>query len=310
MGERARNDGNGSNSGNSTVENTRTSPRGVRSAPRGLLLSVALYVQLAAVLGIPLLVLVLWSVSDGWFPPDVFPQAYTGAHWRASLSDPLLGQALLSSLAIAVLVTIPSALLAIPPAWAMSRMPPRTRRLFELAVLAPLIVPGIVIATTLGKLLLLAHLSYTWAGVVLAQLVGTLPLMIRILCASFLGVSAQSMAAARSLGANPYQAVWHVALPMARRALFAGSLIVFASSLEEFDKTFVIGAPNIQTLPVLLYFRLDGAGIVFPVAAVSSLILTLPGLIILLLAARAASRDRKGTSAEHIDATSYLDAGY
>ena len=283
--------------------------RGER-ASRSVLLSVALYVQLAAVLGIPLLVLVLWSISDGWFTPDVFPQAYTGEHWRATLSDPLLGHALLSSLAIAVFVTVPSALLAIPPAWAMSRMARGTRRIFELAVLAPLIVPGIVIATTLGKLLLLAHLSYTWAGVVLAQLVGTLPLMIRILSASFLSVPAQTMAAARSLGANAYQAVWHVALPMARRALFAGSLIVFASSLEEFDKTFVIGAPNIQTLPVLLYFRLDGAGIVFPVAAVSSLILTLPGLIILLVAARAASADRKAASAAHIDAPIHLDVGY
>jgi ABC-type spermidine/putrescine transport system permease subunit II len=288
----------------------RTSQRGEPVSRRGLLLSVGLFIQLAAVLGIPLFVLVLWSVSDGWFPPDVFPQAYTGEHWRATLSDPLLGHALLSSLAIAVLVTLPSALLAIPPAWAMSRMAPRTRRIFELAVLAPLIVPGIVIATTLGKLLLLAHLSYTWAGVVLAQLVGTLPLMIRILSASFLAVPAQTMAAARSLGANAYQAVWYVALPMVRRALLAGSLIVFASSLEEFDKTFVIGAPNIQTLPVLLYFRLDGAGIVFPVAAVSSLILTLPGLIILLMATRAASRSRKETGAEHIDAASHLDAGY
>lgn len=295
---------------NGTARANETTKRGGRALPRSLLLSTGLYLQLAAVLGIPLFVLVLWSVSDGWFPPDVFPQAYTGEHWRATLGDPLLGHALLSSLAIAVLVTLPSALLAIPPAWAMSRMPPRTRRVFELAVLAPLIVPGIVIATTLGKLLLLAHLSYTWAGVVLAQLVGTLPLMIRILCASFLGIPAQTMAAARSLGANAYQAVWHVALPMARRALFAGSLIVFASSLEEFDKTFVIGAPNIQTLPVLLYFRLDGAGIVFPVAAVSSLILTLPGLIVLLAAARAARMDREGASAGQIDTASHLDAGY
>ena len=294
---------------NRTVHSKRASKRGHR-APRSVLLSVALYIQLAAVLGIPLLVLVLWSISDGWFPPDVFPQAYTGEHWRATLSDPLLGHALLTSLAIAVLVTVPSALLAIPPAWTMSRMAPRTRRTFELAVLAPLIVPGIVIATTLGKLMLLAHLSYTWAGVVLAQLVGTLPLMIRILSASFLSVPEQTLAAARSLGANGYQALWHIALPIARRALFAGSLIVFATSLEEFDKTFVIGAPNIQTLPVLLYFRLDGAGIVFPVAAVSSLILTLPGLIILLVAARAANAERKATTAAHIDAASRFDAGY
>lgn len=284
--------------------------RGERASSRGTLLSIGLYLQLVVVLGIPLLVLVLWSVSDGWFPPNVFPQAYTDAHWREALSDPLLGHALLSSIAIAILVTVPSALLAIPPAWIMSRMAPRTRRVFELAVLAPLIVPGIVIATTLGKMLLLAHLSYTWCGVVLAQLIGTLPLMIRILCASFLGLPAQTIAAARSLGANAYRAVWHVALPSVRRALFAGSLVVFATSLEEFDKTFVIGAPNIQTLPVLLYFRLDGAGIVFPVAAVSSLILTLPGLLIFIVAARAARMDGNRANIGQIDTANHLETGY
>lgn len=280
-----------------------------RAALCRVLLSAGLYGQLALVLGVPLMLLVLWSVSDGWFPPDVFPQAYTDAHWREALSDPLLGHALLSSIAIAVLVTVPSALLSIAPAWAMSRMAPRTRRIFEWVILTPLIVPGIVIATTLGKLLLLAHLSYTWAGVVLAQLIGTLPLMIRILCASFMRLPDDAIAAARSLGANVYQAIWHIGLPLARNAVLAGSLVVFASSLEEFDKTFVIGAPNVQTLPVLLYFRLDGAGIVFPVAAVSSLLLTLPGLLIFIVAARAAKMDQRGESPEQIDTASHLEAG-
>jgi multiple sugar transport system permease protein/putative spermidine/putrescine transport system permease protein len=285
------------------------SARRERASLRRTLLSIGLYTQLALVLGVPLLLLVLWSVSDGWFPPGVFPQDYTGAHWRQALSDPLLGHALLSSMAIAVLVTVPSAVLAIPPAWVMSRMAPRTRHIFEWLILTPLIVPGIVIATTLGKLLLLAHLSYTWAGVVLAQLIGTLPLMIRILCASFMTLPDDAIAAARALGANAYQAIWHIALPLARKALFAGCLVVFASSLEEFDKTFVIGAPNVQTLPVLLYFRLDGAGIVFPVAAVSSLILTLPGLLIFIMAARAAGMAGQRPQDNGIDTVSHFDIG-
>jgi multiple sugar transport system permease protein/putative spermidine/putrescine transport system permease protein len=280
-----------------------------RAFLRRIWLSVGLYTQLALVLGIPLLLLVLWSASDGWFPPGLFPQHYTGAHWRHALSDPLLGHALLSSIAIAVLVTLPSAALAIPPAWVMSRMPPRRRRVFEWLVLTPLIVPGIVIATMLGKLLLLAHLSYTWAGVVLAQMIGTLPLMIRILCASFTRLPDDAMAAARSLGANAYQAIWHIALPLAQKALFAGCLVVFASSLEEFDKTFVIGAPNVQTLPVLLYFRLDGAGIVFPVAAVASLILTLPGLLIFVLATRAENADSRAGSGGEIDTAKHFEIG-
>lgn len=237
-------------------------------------------------LGLPLVVVGLWSVSDGWFAPALLPQAYTGAHWHDAMTDPLLGEAMLTSVAIATAVMGLSAVVAVPPAWVLSRLSPMKRRPIELAIVMPLIVPGIVVATALGKILLLAHLSYTWAGVVLAQTVGTLPLMIRILAAGFTRISADAISAARSLGAGVLATLWHIALPATRRALLSGSLVVFASSLEEFDKTFIVGAPNVQTLPVLLYAQLDGAGIVFPVAAVASFVLMLPGVVIFLVAMR------------------------
>ncbi|WP_217997780.1 ABC transporter permease [Paraburkholderia kururiensis] len=265
---------------------TASSHRAHRTHRRGL--AALLYVQLALALGLPLVVIGLWSVSDGWFAPALLPQAYTGAHWHDALTDPLLGDALLTSVAIAAAVMALSALIAIPAAWVLSRMPPARRRPIELAIVIPLVVPGVVVATALGKILLLAHLSYTWAGVILAQTVGTLPLMLWILTAGFARIPAETVSAARSLGAGMFSTVWYIALPAARRALLGGSLVVFASSIEEFDKTFIVGAPNVQTLPVLLYAQLDGAGIVFPVAAVASFVLMLPGVVIFLVAVRTA----------------------
>ncbi|WP_281370258.1 ABC transporter permease subunit [Paraburkholderia sediminicola] len=93
-------------------------------------------------------------------------------------------------------------------------------------------------------MLQLAHLSYTWPGVLLAQLVGTPPLMIRILSASFANVPSDVISAARSLGARALATAWHIGLPAARRELPGGSLVMLASGLEEFDKTFIVGAPK------------------------------------------------------------------
>ncbi|MDP9651561.1 ABC transporter permease [Paraburkholderia caledonica] len=263
-----------------TVGRTATAASSYRA--RRYWLAALLYGHLSLTLGLPLVVLGLWSVSDGWFAPALLPQAYTASHWHDVTTDPSLRDALLTSLSIAAAVMTLCAAVAIPPAWALSRMSPVQRRPIELAVVMPLVVPGVVVATALGKILLLAHLSYTWAGVTLAQTVGTLPLMIWILTAGFTRISAETISAARSLGANMVSTVWYVALPEARRALLGGGLVVFASSLEEFDKTFIVGAPNVQTLPVLLYAQVDGAGIVYPVAAVASFVLMLPSVMIFL----------------------------
>lgn len=164
-------------------------------------------------------------------------------------------------------------------------------------------MPGIVVALMMLTLLEQgAFLSRLLApfGIALRRMVrapagiGTIvgmawkeaPLMGVIVGGALAAVPEHTVQAARSLGAGVLATAWHIGLPVAQRGLLGGSLVVFASSLEEFDKTFIVGAPNVQTLPVLLYFQLDGAGIIFPAAAVASFILLLPGLIIFLLAAK------------------------
>jgi ABC-type spermidine/putrescine transport system permease subunit II len=121
---------------------------------------------------------------------------------------------------------------------------------------------------------------------VLVQMVGTLPLMIRLLVASFETIPDELIHAARSLGASPLRAAWHVVLPLCIPGLLAGALLSFVGSFEEFDKTFLVGAPVIQTLPVLLYHHLDPYSLQFPLAAVVALILLLPVLVIFVLSGR------------------------
>src|ERR1035437_8146707 len=90
-----------------------------------------------------------------------------------------------NSTLIALLVTALSAILAFPTAWALAKFPLRGRRAIELFVLAPVIVPGIVVVVGVGQLFQTVGIAYTVTGVVLAQTMGTLPLMIRLLVASF-----------------------------------------------------------------------------------------------------------------------------
>ncbi len=249
-------------------------------------LASGLYAALVVVIGLPLAMIVLWSFADGWFPPDLLPQAYTLDHWRQITADRGLAEAALRSLAISAMVTTLSSIVALPTAWALARFPFRLKRAVELFILAPLIVPGLVVAVGIGQLFLRLGLSYTVTGVVLVQLVGTLPLMIRLLSASLETIPEDLILAARSLGASPLRATVALILPLSIPTLLAGGLLTFVDSFQEFDMTFIVGAPLVETLPVRLFFYLDGSGIRFTSAAVVSLILAFPVLVVFVVAGR------------------------
>ena len=271
---------------------TRARPRA--ASRRATWLSVGLFAALGLTLGLPLLVAALWSLVDpktGWFAPDLVPPSVSTHFWQTTLRDPSILEAFGLSLLIGGFVTVLSSALALPTAYALARIPFRAKRLIELFVLAPLIVPGIIIAIGLGTLFLRLGLAYSVLGVVLVQTVGTLPLMIRILTATLEGIPEDLLRVARTLGASPAQVGWHVIVPLARPGFLAGGLLTFISSFEEFDKTFIVGAPFVQTLTTKLWAFLGGQLIIFPSAAVVTFALMVPTLIIFFVAERFAKEN-------------------
>ncbi len=247
---------------------------------------VGLFASLLLALLLPGALIVLWSFAERWTPPGWLPQSYTSANWREVMADGSVLEAAALSTLIAAIVTVLTTLAAAPTAWALAKIPLRGRRAIEILVLAPVIVPGVVVAAGVGQVFLSLGLSYTVAGVILVQMIGTLPLMIRMLSANFAALPQDLIHAARSLGAVPIKVALQVVLPLSRPGILAGALLSFVGSFEEFDKTFLVGAPAIQTLPILLYQRLDPYSVELPVAAVVALILLLPVVVIFLIASR------------------------
>ncbi|MBS1182430.1 MAG: transporter permease [Proteobacteria bacterium] len=237
-------------------------------------------------LGLPFGIIVLWSVSDGWFPPNLLPDGYTARHWLMFLSDPSLTSAVINSLVITVVVTVATMIIAMPTAWALARYDFGLKRLVEIFVLAPLIVPGIVVAVGLGRVFLKLDLAYTMLGVIIIQVAGVLPMTIRILASGFEAIPADLIAAARTLGANRIAVTRHILIPLSIPAMLAAGLLSFIGSFEEFERTFIVGAPIVHTLTTRLYINLSGAGLVVPVASVVCLILLLPVFLIFMLTSR------------------------
>lgn len=261
-------------------------PRRVFTEDDRIFVTIGLYGAFALTVAVPIALMLLWGIADGWSPPDIVPSAFTLDHWRRVGSDAGIFRAALNSLGIAAVVTVLTAAIALPTAWAMARFPFRLKRVVEVFILAPVIVPGLVVAVGIGQVFLALGLAYSVTGVILVQTVGTLPLMIRLMTAALETIPDDLIHAARTLGAGWSGVLRHVILPLAMPGLLAGGLLSFIGSFEEFDKSFIVGAPMVQTLPIKLYVFLDPYALQFPIASTVAFFLLVPALVVFVLAGR------------------------
>ena len=117
------------------------------------------------------------------------------------------------------------------------------------------------------------------------------PVMVRAIRLSLEAADPGLEQAARTLGASPRTAVLRIGLPLAWPGLLAGSLLNFIGSFEEFEKSFLVGAPKIQTLAVRLWSYLGGQILVLPTASVVTFLLLLPMLVLFIAAERLMRED-------------------
>ena len=183
--------------------------------------------------------------------------------------SPLELEALALSLRVAlwsVLTSLPVGLLV---AWVLARREFFGKSALNAIVHLPLVLPPVVVGYLLlvllgregplGRLLydlFGVGLPFTWEGAALAAAVMAFPLMVRAMRLSLESVDRRLEAAARTLGARPFEVFLTVTLPLMAPGILAGALLAFARSLGEFGATITFAA-NIpgetRTLPLALF---------------------------------------------------------
>ncbi|WBU60844.1 ABC transporter permease [Paracoccus albus] len=252
-------------------------------------LMILLLIGCAIWLVLPFGMAILWSLVDPsqpWTADKLLPPAMSFYRWTDMWQNSLLKQALATSYSLAPLAAILSLLLALPTAYAFGRIRFPGREVAKMACLLPLVVPGFVTAIFFTSLLFQLGLN-TWrfGAILFAHAVLALPYAIRILTVSFEQVRQDHIDAARDLGASHWQRFKVAYLPALKPGIFASLLIVFIQSIEEFAIAYIVGTPDIVTIPTLLFSAL-GQDFVRPNAAVLSLILVVPNVILMLILER------------------------
>lgn len=242
---------------------------------------------LVLVAGCAAVFVVIPLVSVAWRTPfsEFWSIVSSTSSWQA------LRVSLTTSIAAAVVATA----MGVPLAWWLARSGSRAVNLVRTLSIAPMVLPpvvgGIALLTAFGRRGLVGEhlfewfgvsLPFTLAAVVMAQVFVSMPFLVVSVEAAFRQAGTDMEDAARTLGASPSRVFWLVALPAARPALAAGSVLAWARSLGEFGATITFAGSlpgRTQTLPMAVY---EFAAVDYRQSLVLSLVLIVVSVAVLL----------------------------
>jgi molybdate transport system permease protein len=182
-------------------------------------------------------------------------------------------------------------------AWWLSRTKSRAKPIIEAVTALPLVLPP----TVLGFYLLVimspdnaigsfwvhltgSTLTFSFAGLVVASVIYSLPFMVQPLQNAFETVGSEPLEAAASLRATPLNAFFTVAMPLSARGFLTAIVLTFAHTVGEFGVVLMVGG-NIpgetKVISIAIYEHVE----TLQYAAAHSLSLALLGFSFVVLLA-------------------------
>ncbi len=238
---------------------------------------------------------------NAWDPSTSMVSAWTLQSYRQFFSQPYFFGALLSTMRIALTITVIALLMGYPIAYLMTRSP-RHRNLLMMLVLVPLVMDAVIRA--FGWIILLSnsglvntvilglHLSktplrllFTQSGVVIELLHETLAFMVLPIAAVLQKIDPRLGEASGTLGANKWQKFWLITLPLSLPGVLAGTLLVFALGMGAFVGPLILGGGNITMMALVISDQM-GVTIDWPLGSAMSIILVAITLILLFFYGR------------------------
>jgi len=155
---------------------------------------------------------------------------------------------------LAAITTLLLLLIGTPVAWWLAFTRSRMKSVVEAVTALPLVLPPTVLGfyllvflspnSFLGGLWLSttgSTLTFSFAGLIIASMLYSLPFMVQPLQAAFEGVGRAPLEAAASLRARPLDAFFSVASPLAVRGYLTAIVLTFAHTIGEFGVVLMVG---------------------------------------------------------------------
>lgn len=212
----------------------------------------AFVVFTAVVLTAPTLILIPMSFSSGTtfaFPP----KGWSWKWYKNLFADPSWLDSIVTSFKIAIISAPLATIIGTAAAFGIARMGRRARTAFSAAILAPIIVPNILVALAIYGTFLKLQLSGTLRGLVLADTVVVLPFVVISVMTRLQGYDSRIRDAGLSLGASPRTVFLRVTFPLILPGILSGALLAFVLAFDEFIMALLLQGPSVTPLSIKMY---------------------------------------------------------
>lgn len=208
-------------------------------------------------------------------------QGFSLQWYGKAFSNPLIMEALTTSLYIAFTNAILSAIIGTLAALGLERVKGWLRGFFDALIYIAIMVPGIVIGIStliafvtafdaINPLLGIRLEMGAWA-VIAAHVLFNTAVVALLVRARLQGMDRSLVEASEDLYATPFGTFYQVVLPLLAPSILAGFLLAFTFSFEDFIIAYFVAGPDV-TLPIYIFSSIR-RGITPEINAVGSVVL-------------------------------------
>ncbi len=228
----------------------------------------------------PLVILIIFSFNDSEIVS--FPWlGFTTKWYHQFIQEPALLSALKTSVLVATLTSIVATALAIPASIALVRRRFFAKGFVSGVMLAPLVIPLVVLGISLLILFHAAGVPLSPYTAVIGHVVIAMPFAILTLVPRLRRIPAALEDASRDLGATAMQTFRLITFPLLAPAMISAFLISFTISFDELViSSFLVG--DQVTFPVYLYSQLRLPERLPSVIAVAVVILVVSVVVVVI----------------------------
>jgi len=154
-----------------------------------------------------------------------------------------------NSLLVATIATVLATIAGVCASFGLYYLSGRWKNAIFAVMLAPMVVPIIIIAISMLFFFSSLGLTTSLAGVIVGHAVLGLPFVVISMTAALRSFNPHVVRAATSLGASPLYTARTVTLPLLMPSVLTGALFAFATSFDEVVVTLFLAPPDQQLLP-------------------------------------------------------------
>lgn len=210
------------------------------------------------------------------------PVGFSGRWFVAMLNDPVLLASIVRSFWLAMAAAVVAIIVALPCAFVVHRAGLRGRDALETWITGPRMIPQIVFALALLAYFETIGLAETFAGLVIAHLVITIPFAFRTLLVSVATMDRRLEWSSDVLGATPVQTFLRVMAPQLKTGLIAAFIFTFILSFNNVTLALFLSGFGQRTLPVEMFQRMNVGGMT-PVIPAISFALAFIGMVVFIV---------------------------